>query len=173
MINRDTPIVGFVARSGTGKTTLIERVIPILKAQGYKLAVIKHDAHRFDMDHPGKDTWRIAQAGADIVAISSKEKVAVIEKVEEEKSLSQIIAMFSKVDIILTEGFKRTSIPKIEVFRSEVGQDLLSASEDLLAIASDVPWNVGVPCYHIDDAEGVAAEIASYFHRFAAQQESP
>jgi molybdopterin-guanine dinucleotide biosynthesis protein MobB len=166
--NSCTPVISFVAKSGSGKTTLLEKVISIVKAQGYKLAVIKHDAHQFEMDHPGKDTWKMAQAGADIVAISSPAKVAIIEKVEEEKSLDQIISSLAKVDIIITEGFKRSDKPKIEVNRSDVSDELLCEPEELLAIASDLKWDIGVPCFSIDDPEGIARFVIEYACSFQA-----
>lgn len=168
--NQNTPIITFVAKSGSGKTTLLEKVICDLKTRGYKLAVVKHDAHQFDMDKPGKDTWRMAQAGADIVAISSPAKVAIIEKVEEERTLDEVIATLSKVDIILTEGFKRSNKPKIEVFRSESHRDLLCEPSELLAIASDIPWDIGVPCHHIDDVEGVVSEIIKYINNYSQEE---
>jgi len=165
--NLNTPVITFVAKSGSGKTTILEKVITSLKIKGYKLAVIKHDAHRFDMDKPGKDTWRMSQAGADIVAISSPEKVAVIEKVEEERTLDAVIASLSKVDIILTEGFKRSNKPKIEISRSDVDKELLCEPNELLAIASDISWDVGVPCYHINDVDGVVSEVIKYVINFS------
>lgn len=159
--NYNTPVITFVANSGSGKTTLLEKVIASLKSKRYKLAVIKHDAHHFDMDKPGKDTWRMTQAGADIVAISSPEKVALIEQVEVEKSLDEVIATLSKVDIILTEGFKRSDKPKIEISRSEVSRELLCEPGELLAIASDIAWDVGVPCHHINDIEAVVEMLSN------------
>jgi molybdopterin-guanine dinucleotide biosynthesis protein B len=165
MQNQHTPVISFVAKSGTGKTTLIEKIIPVLKSKGYKLGVIKHDAHRFDIDKPGKDSWRMTQAGADSVLISSPEKVALIEQVEEEKNLDELIAMLPEVNLILTEGFKRNNKPKIEISRSEVSNEILSDPAELLAIASDVVWDVGVPCYHIDDVEGIVNEIIKYLSK--------
>ncbi|MEA1961194.1 MAG: molybdopterin-guanine dinucleotide biosynthesis protein B [Bacillota bacterium] len=166
MNNDNTPVISFVAKSGSGKTTLLEKVITMLKEKEYRVAIIKHDAHQFDMDKPGKDTWRMAQAGADIVAISSPEKVAIIEKVNEEKTLDEVIASLAKVDLILTEGFKRSNKPRIEVFRSAAHKELLCSPNELLAIASDIPWNIGVSCYHLDDVEGIVNEITSYMNRF-------
>ena len=161
------PIVSFVsACSGAGKTTLLEKVVVILKQRGLRLAVIKHDAHRFEMDHPGKDTWRLAQAGADIVAISSPEKVALLEKVTGEKSLDEVAAMISGVDLILTEGFKQGGKPKIEVYRAELQKPLASLAEELLAIAGDASPLPGVPCYTLDDAAGVAGELLRYVEGF-------
>ncbi len=171
MSNHNTPVITFAAKSGSGKTTLLEKVIVSLKTKGYKLAVIKHDAHRFDIDQPGKDSWRMSQAGADIVAISSPEKMAIIEKVDEEKSLDEVIAALPKVDIILTEGFKRSDKPKIEVFRSAVSQKLVCEPRELLAIASDIVWDIGVPCHHIDDVEGVVCVIIQYVNNFSKRHE--
>jgi molybdopterin-guanine dinucleotide biosynthesis protein B len=167
MNNQDTPVISFVAKSGSGKTTLLEKVIKRLKEHGIRLAVIKHDAHQFDMDKPGKDTWRLTQAGADITAISSPAKVAVIEKVGEEKQLDEIIGMISTVDLVLTEGFKQGNKPKIEVFRSAAHKNLLCNAGELLAIASDVEWNIGVPCYDINDIEGITGAVLRYMQSFS------
>lgn len=167
MNNQNTPVISFVAaQSGSGKTTLLEKVVGRLKADGIRLAVIKHDAHQFDIDKPGKDTWRMAKAGADIVAISSPAKLAVIEKVETEKSLDDLIAMISDVDLILTEGFKQGNKPKIEVFRSEVCKELICPPNELLAVASDIQWDIGVPCYRIDDVEGIVTAVKQYIADF-------
>lgn len=162
MNNQNTPVISFVAKSGTGKTTLIEKVIPLLKASGFTVGVIKHDAHRFEIDKPGKDSWRMTKAGADSVLISSPEKVALIENIQEEKTLDELIAMLPEVNLILTEGFKHNNKPKIEIFRSEVSTELITEPKERLAIASDVIWEVGVPCYHINDVEGIVNEIMKY-----------
>jgi len=164
---KKTPVISIVGKSDSGKTTLLEKVIKELKSRGIKHAIIKHDAHQFEIDHPGKDTWRHAQAGADIVAISSPSKVAIIEKRETELTLDEVIARISNVDLIITEGYKRENKPKIEVFRSAAHQTLLCEPHELIAIASDVPWQIGVPCYHIDDISGIATEIEKYMQNFA------
>jgi len=151
-----------------GKTTLIEKLIPVLKNRGYRVAVIKHDAHSFDIDHPGKDTWRHASAGADIVVISSPAKVAMICKVEEEKKLDEVAAMIQNVDLIITEGYKRGDKPKIEVFRKARGEkELLCQSEELIAIAADMQFDIGVPVFSLDDALGLALLIENKFLRKA------
>lgn len=165
MFMGDIPVISFVAKSGTGKTTLLEKVIRELKKQNLRVAVIKH-AHDFEIDRPGKDSWRHAKAGADIVAISSLGKFAIIEKRPKEVTLDEIISRISGVDVILTEGYKKENKPKIEVFRSKVGSELLSKPEELIAIASDVRLDVGVPCYDINDAEGIAREIQNYISKF-------
>ena len=105
-------VISVVAKSGSGKTTLLEKVIRSLKEKGIRLAVVKHDAHSFEMDKPGKDTWRHAQAGADIVSISSPEKFALIEKRDRELTLDEIVERIDGVDLIITEGFKRQNKPR-------------------------------------------------------------
>jgi len=153
------------AKSKSGKTTLLEKVIGELKSRGYKIAVIKHHPHNFEIDHPGKDTWRHAQAGADIVAISGPEKVAFIEKRERELTLDEIVSRISGVDIIITEGYKREKKPKIEVFRSEAQLELVSPAEELLAIAGDIIIEHPAPCFHIDDYRSIANVIEDFIKK--------
>ncbi len=160
------PVISFVGKSDSGKTTLLEKVIKELKKRGFKVAMIKHGTHNFEMDHPGKDTWRYAQAGADIVALSGAEKVAVIEKRETELTLDQVISRISGVDVIITEGYKGENKPKIEVFRSQAHRELLFRPDELIAIASDVQWDLGVPCYHIDDYQSITEEIEGYLKSY-------
>ncbi|KKM11930.1 molybdopterin-guanine dinucleotide biosynthesis protein MobB [Clostridiales bacterium PH28_bin88] len=158
------PIISIVGKSDMGKTTLLEKLLPELKRRGHRVATIKHDAHSFDIDHPGKDTWRHARAGADVVVISSSSKLAMISKVEAEKNLDEIAAMIPDVDLILTEGYKRGNKPKIEVFRAARGeQDLLCSPEELVAIATDVAFDIGVPCFDLDDAAGLVDLIEERF----------
>lgn len=111
------PVISFVGYSKSGKTTLLEKVVPELKSQGYRVAFIKHTHHEsFEMDLPGKDTWRLSQAGSDVIVISSAEKLAIIEKVSEEQYLNQIQELIAnKVDVILTEGYKQADTIKIEI----------------------------------------------------------
>ncbi|MEL1136025.1 molybdopterin-guanine dinucleotide biosynthesis protein B [Desulfitobacterium sp. THU1] len=166
MMNDNTPVISFVAPSGTGKTTLLVKVVARLKQDGIKIATIKHDAHRFDMDVPGKDSWKMAQAGADIVMIASAEKIALIQKIDEEKELDDLISRIDKVDIILTEGFRISGKPKIEVHRCARSEHLISEPQELLAIASDKVWSIGVPCYHIEDVEGIVRAIKFYMETY-------
>src|SRR6056297_805103 len=117
-----TPVVSIVAgQSGTGKTTLIEGLVPYLKERAYRVGVLKHDVHRFEIDKKGKDSYRFSEAGADTVVVSSAEKVAMIKQLEREMSLDEILDLFSDVDIILIEGYKNNAFSKIEVFREEAG----------------------------------------------------
>jgi len=161
-------IVSFVAKSGTGKTTLLERVIAELKGRGWRVGAIKHDAHRFDIDHPGKDSYRLAAAGADTMLISSPEKLALIKRHHAEPPVGELIATyFNDVDIVLTEGFKQSDLPKIEVHRRERSATLLCRGEEtdptLIAIASDEPLDLDVPLFDINDVEGVASFIEKRF----------
>ncbi len=153
--------VSFVAKSGTGKTTLLEKVIAELKSRGYSIGAIKHDAHRFDIDHPGKDSHRLTAAGADTMVISSPEKLALIKQHTEPPSIEMLIATyFSDVDLILTEGFKKGNLPKIEIHRKERSNTLICRGEEndptLLAVASDEPLLLDVPVLDINNAVQVA-----------------
>ena len=157
------PVVAVVGKSDSGKTTLLEKLLREAKRRGWRVATVKHDVHGFDMDKPGKDTWRHAQAGADMVVISSPNRIAILEKVDEDKPLDEVIARIRGVDLIFTEGYKRSNKPKIEVFRSAVHQELLCEPEELIAIASDIKFDNGVPCYDLDDAAGLCDLIAAKF----------
>ncbi len=160
-----TPVISVVGKSNVGKTTLLEKLLRELKWRGIKVATVKHDVHGFDLDVPGKDTWRHAQAGSDVVVISSPDKLAMISRVEEELSLDEICARISGVDLIITEGYKRENKPKIEVFRRGVYEELLSSPDELIAIASDVKFDLRVPCYGLDDAAGLVDRIEELFLR--------
>jgi molybdopterin-guanine dinucleotide biosynthesis adapter protein len=151
------PILAIIGKSGSGKTTLLEKLIPELKRRGYRVATIKHHAHAgFEIDQPGKDTWRHAQAGSDMVVISAPDKLAMIEKLESELSLDEIASRISGVDIILTEGFKKAGKPAIEVLRAGRSLERLSDPGQLAAIASDVPLEAPVPVLDLNDAVGIA-----------------
>jgi molybdopterin-guanine dinucleotide biosynthesis protein MobB len=162
--------LSFVAKSGTGKTTLLEKVIAELKSRGYRVGVIKHDAHRFDIDHPGKDSHRLTAAGADTMLISSPEKLAVVKQHRAAPPIGQLIdTYFSDTDIVLTEGFKKSDLPKIEVHRRERSATLLCRGEEhdptLLAVASDEPLDLDVPVLDINDGAAVADFIVARFLR--------
>lgn len=154
-------VVAFVAKSNTGKTTLLEKVIQELEKRGYRIGAIKHDAHSFDIDHPGKDSHRLAAAGAATMLITSPEKLALIKKHARTPPLEKLVeTYFSDVDIVLTEGFKRSSLPKIEVHRRERSPTLLCRGEEhdptLLAVASDEPLDLDVPVLDINNPVQVA-----------------
>lgn len=158
------PVISVIAsRSNVGKTTALCDIIRELKSRDYRVATIKHDVHGFDIDHPGKDTWMHAEAGADIVAISSPNKMAIIEKVEEEYSLDQLISKIKNVDIIITEGYKSEDKPKIEVLRRKMSKDIFSKSDELFAIITDFPINLEIPQFNFFEIKKLVDLIESNF----------
>ncbi len=160
------PIVSIVGKSDSGKTTLVEKIVRELKSRGYKIATVKHDAHSFDIDHPGKDSWRHKQAGAHMSIISSSTKIAVVLDTDVDLTLSEIRDQYVRdVDLMLTEGYKREIHPKIEVFRSEMKRPLLCETDDnLIAIAGDPPHVPGdVPVFDLNDPGPLCDFIESKF----------
>ena len=160
--------VSFVAKSGTGKTTLLEKVIGQLKERGFRVGVVKHDAHRFDIDHPGKDSHRLTAAGADTMLISSPEKLAMVKKHAQSPPIEELLATyFGDVDIVLTEGFKKSGMPKIELHRKERSDTLICRGEEhdptLIAVASDEPLKLDVPVLDLNDPAKVADFIVERF----------
>jgi molybdopterin-guanine dinucleotide biosynthesis protein MobB len=160
-----TPIISIVGKSNSGKTTLVEKLIPELIKKGYRVATIKHNKHGFDIDHEGKDSWRHKKAGACATVIACPTRVALIEDLDQDQTLDEIRDRYIKgADIILAEGYKGNPFPKIEVFRSELKRDLLCGKEDyLLAFAADIKLDAGVPCFDINDASGLADLIENKF----------
>ena len=162
-----TPIVSIISKKRTGKTTLIQKLIPELKKRGFKIGTVKHDTHGFDIDHKGKDTWKHKQAGAETVVISSPWKISIIKDVAEEKSLDYIVEKyFSDMDIVLTEGYKNAGKPQVEVFRSTVHKTTMySKGEDntLIAVMSDVPVDLDVPRFDINDIGSLSDLIEEKF----------
>ena len=146
------PIISIVGKSAAGKTTLIEKLIVELKRRGYRVATIKHDAHQFEIDHPGKDSYRHFHAGADWTVIGSPAGLAMVRRLERELTLDEIAAMLSDVDVILTEGYKREAKLRIEVSRRAHTTELISDRSELLAIAADYPIDLGVPVFDLNDA---------------------
>ncbi len=157
------PVISIVGKSGVGKTTLLEKLIPELKRRGYRVATIKHDVHGFEIDQPGKDTWRHAQAGSDHVVIASPNRIAHIQRLERELTLPEIVVTIHDADIVLTEGYKRGPAPKVEVSRAERGRELICAPEELVAIATDQPYDLDVPQFGLDDVVGLADLIEERF----------
>jgi molybdopterin-guanine dinucleotide biosynthesis protein B len=159
------PIVSIVGKSDSGKTTLIEKIVPELVRRGHRVTTVKHDLHGFEIDKEGKDSWRHKEAGAQGVIISSPRKVALIRDVDKDMSLEELRdALGGDADIIISEGFKKDVQPKIEVFRKEKHRELLCTEEDnLIAVASNQPFDIGVPCLDIDDAKGIVDLIESTF----------
>ncbi len=157
------PVLSFVGKANSGKTTYLEKLIAEIKRRGHKLAIIKHDVHGFEMDHPGKDTWRHAQAGADVVCISSPDKMAIIAKVERELPLSDLVKRIHGVDIIITEGYKHEACTKIEIFRPPVSDAPVCRQDDLVAIVTDTDVYPGLPRFGLDAPAAMADFIEERF----------
>lgn len=162
------PIISVVGKTKSGKTTLIERIIPELKERGYKVGTIKHDVHQFEIDHEGKDTYRMTQSGADTVVIASDKKLGMIKNISD-LSLDKIAEWLFPdggiglgVDIIITEGYKRQDKPKIEVTRS--GELLCSKDDNLIAVIDNTDRDVAlhlpddlkkIPCFGLNEIEKI------------------
>ena len=156
MSNFPLPLLGFCAYSGTGKTTLLTRLLPLLKEQGLSVAVIKHAHHRFDIDHPGKDSYELRQAGADQMLVASRRRIALVKENSEqdrEPALEDALTMLTTdgLDLVLVEGFKLAPIPKIELHRPALGKPLLYPNDPrIIAIASDAPLASEPPIVQLD-----------------------
>ncbi len=157
------PIVSIVARSQTGKTTLIEALLPELKRAGLRVAVVKHHHHTSSFDTPGKDTHRMAEAGADLVLGVSPVQVATFSREPGSDDLDAVIARHcAGYDLVLTEGYKRGDYPKIEVHRQARSDELLCSYDEMLALVSDVAWDVPVTRFDLDDAAGLAGFLVTW-----------
>jgi molybdopterin-guanine dinucleotide biosynthesis adapter protein len=167
------PIISIVGKSDSGKTTLIEKLVPELTRRGYRVATIKHDMHGFEVDREGKDSWRHKQAGAHTVVISSPQKIALIRDVEKDLALDEIRGRWIQdVDLILSEGYKKDIQPKIEVFRKEKHKKLLCTKKDnLVAIVSNQKFAVGVPCFNLEDMRGLSNFIEKGFLKLKREKE--
>ncbi|MEW6526238.1 MAG: molybdopterin-guanine dinucleotide biosynthesis protein B [Spirochaetota bacterium] len=158
-------VISIVGRSGTGKTTLLEKLVNELVKRGWRVGTIKHDVHGFTIDHEGKDSWRHKKAGAAITVISSPFSVAVMKDTDHDAEIDELVTKyFEDVDIVLTEGYKRSKKPKIEVFRKEAYNDLLCTDDDnLIAVATDTQLDVNVPQFNINDAREIVDFIEKQY----------
>jgi molybdopterin-guanine dinucleotide biosynthesis protein B len=158
------PVVSIVGKSGSGKTVFLEKLIAVLKGRRLRIGIIKHDPHGFDIDRPGKDSWRHAQAGSDAVILSSPTRLALIKRLDEEMALDDIVgAYLTDLDLVITEGYKTGPKKKIEVSRQERSRELVSPLEDLIAIVSDQAFDLPVPQFGLDQAEEIADFIMQRF----------
>ena len=159
-----SPVVSIVGKTGSGKTKLIEKLIPEFKRRGYRVATVKHSPAGMEVDKQGKDSWRFAQAGSDAVAVSSPDKLACIKKVDHDSSIEEIQHLIGNdFDLVLLEGFKKAKAPKIEVHRKETGTDLVCPVELLSAIVSDELLDSNVPQFPLGDTRAVADFIEKKF----------
>lgn len=171
-------VVGFAGYSGAGKTTLVERLIPALKRHGQRVSVVKHAHHKFDIDHPGKDSWRHREAGAFEVVVASGKRLALMREFERPAQLSVhhlIAELYEGVDWVLVEGFKHSDLLKIEVWRApqpgETARPTCYPGDDYVtAIATDAPQGLpvatGLPVFDLDDVEGIARWLLDSGERF-------
>lgn len=162
-------ILCIVGKKKSGKTTFIEKLLPELKKLGLSVGAVKHDAHSFEIDHEGKDSWRLKQGGAETVVISSPERVAVIKSVDRELSLTELGQQFFRdKDLLLAEGYFNADHPKIEVHRRDAHDRPLCDKSNqnekkLVAMVTDRGVEADVPKYGLDDARDVAAMIAGKY----------
>lgn len=167
-------VVGFAGFSGSGKTTLVERLIPTLKRQGLRVSVVKHAHHKFDIDHPGKDTFRHREAGAFEVVVASDTRLALMREFEVPRrpTVHQLLAeLYDGVDWVLVEGFKDSDLQKIEVWRASAAKPARYPEDDfIVAVATDspdqLPTTTGLPVLNLNDPEAVVAWLLSQGTRF-------
>lgn len=167
-------VVGFAGYSGSGKTTLVEKLIPVLKLRGLRVSVVKHAHHKFDIDHPGKDTFRHREAGAFEVVVASQNRLALMREFEQpaELTVHQLIAeLYEGVDWVLVEGFKHSDLMKIEVWRASSGKPTRYLDDHfVVAIATDSPGQLPTatlrPVLDLNDADAVADFLVNNQNRF-------
>ena len=155
-------VIGIAGYSGSGKTTLIEKVIPLLVGEGLRVSLIKHAHHEFDVDQPGKDSYRHRHAGCAEVLVSSSKRWALMHELRgaTEPSLQDQLKRLSPCDLVLVEGYKAEPIPKVEVHRRDAKTPLLYLEDsDVVAVATDEPLDTRLPQFELGDAEGVARFI--------------
>jgi len=167
MLKFKVPVLGFAAYSGTGKTTLLVKLIPLLREAGVRVALIKHAHHDFDIDIPGKDSYQLRKAGADQVLVASAKRRALIREMvtEAEPQLEELVNELDleQVDLVLVEGFRHTAFPKIELHRPSMNRDLIAVHDDsVIAIASDEMIDTGLPLLDINQPEEIQRFIQQW-----------
>ena len=158
------PVVTVIGKSGSGKTTLLEKLVKELTGRGFRLATIKHHSHKgFEIDVPGKDSWRFAQAGSQHVVVAAPDKFAAYRRLQHDLSLDEITAEIHDVDLILVEGYKQANKPAIEVVRAANSHEIISTAEQRIAIATDLPLELDVPIFSLDDIQGLTGLLEQRF----------
>jgi len=158
-------VFGFAGFSGAGKTTLIEQLIPRFAMAGLSISLIKHAHHGFDLDQSGKDSYRLREAGAREIFMVSNQRWVLMHELrgEAEPSLEEQLAHMSPCDLVLVEGFKTTPIPKLEVHRSANNKPLIYPDQpNVVALASDIRMEAGLPWFHLDDIDAIAEFIMQH-----------
>lgn len=159
------PIISIVGKSGSGKTRAIEELVKDFKQRGYKVGTVKHHFHGdFEIDIPGKDSWRHAQAGSDLVVISSPRKLAMIKKMEREASLDQIVKeLMQEVDIVLTDGYNREKKPGVIIAQSKEDLELFSRDREVVAVVSDEKIQTEIPAFSFREISNLTTLIETKF----------
>ena len=176
MLNSNNiPVLGFCAHSsGIGKTTLLTQLIPALIQKGLRISVVKHAHHEFDIDHEGKDSFKLRQAGAVQMIVASRKRWALMTELvrtphaENEPNLAHLLAQMdgNLTDLVLAEGFKHEAIPKIEVYRAAFGTPLLASDDaNIIAIATDKPLPIATPQIDLNDINAIAAFIFTWLKK--------
>ncbi len=157
-------IISVVGTSGSGKTTFLEKLIPEFIRRGLKVGTVKHHPHNIELDRKGKDSWRHKQAGAVISILSSPSHIGMVKDVDHDHHPEELAPLLSGVDIILTEGYKNSVTPKLEVFRPEIGsRPIILDDKNLLALISDTPFDLDFPRFSTDDVVGIADFLIERF----------
>lgn len=176
MIDFPLPLLGFCAWSGTGKTTLLRELIPLLRGRGLRVGVIKHAHHAFDIDQPGKDSWVLRHAGATQTLVASSRRAALITEYDDDRSepdLAASLAMLDRqaLDLVLVEGFKHEAFPKIELHRPEMGRPLICGeTPHIVAVASDRKLDLPRPLPLLDLNQ--PAQLADFVIDFCNNESS-
>ena len=158
------PIVSIVGKSQSGKTVLMEQLIAEFKKRGYKVAALKHSPGGMEIDRAGKDSWRFAQAGSDAVLVSSTDRLAFIKKLDHDLDIEEILPVVGdEFDLLLVEGFRKSRIPKIEVHKKELGDDLLCSPEEISAVVTDGSLDTDIPQLTWGDTVAIADFIEKNF----------
>jgi len=160
-----SPVVCIVGFSGAGKTTVTVGLVAALKQRGLRVGTIKHDVHDFDIDRPGKDSWRHKQAGATVTMIASPHQIGMVQDVDHDHRLEELLPLLPAMDLVLAEGFKRGMHPKIEIHRPEANaKPACKGDPHLIAVVSNAALEWGVPCFGLDDLCALADFIEEHFH---------
>jgi len=170
MIEFPLPVIGLCAYSGTGKTTLLTQLIPLLNKRNLRVGIVKHAHHKFDIDHPGKDSYELRRAGAAQVAVASKNRIAWIKEYKDNKDepeLAEALAALDTkhLDLVIAEGFKREDFPKIELHRPSLGKPLMCTEDkNIIALATDAPvsFTSAPQLLDLNDINAIAEFIIAY-----------
>ncbi|HKA39347.1 MAG TPA: molybdopterin-guanine dinucleotide biosynthesis protein B [Burkholderiales bacterium] len=158
-------IFGFAGWSGSGKTTLIEKLIPLFVERKLRVSLIKHAHHSFEVDQPGKDSYRHRHAGCTEVLVSSSRRWALVHELRgaREPGFEELVRHIAPCDLLLVEGFKREKLPKLEVYRAVTGEPLLHPQDpDIVGVATDRKLETRLPQFDLDDSPGIAAFVVRH-----------